>query len=271
MPRAPHPRAPFRRSPRPQAVAAAAPLLEPAGWLAVALGALLLFLLVPARGEAQQRGNYQIRSHSTRPAPQPQQNFSARRANPRLFGALGSAANARPGFYSDLLSSPVIQAPKAYHSPRFRGGGFQAPFVVYVDPSPTEPRIAGDRVSAPAPAPPTYQPPPIYIVQPQAPAPAPQPAPAPARPPEPRKPRPTAPQGVTMTIYPADAELFLDDDPLGVASGLGVLSLKPGVYVLEVSHPDYSGQRLVFGVETETLEIVIDLTTDNPNRRSRIR
>jgi len=49
-------------------------------------------------------------------------------------------------------------------------------------------------------------------------------------------------------------------------------ALPPGVYVLEVTHPDFQSQRLVFGVDAEdSVHVVVDLTTDRPNRRTRVR
>jgi hypothetical protein len=50
------------------------------------------------------------------------------------------------------------------------------------------------------------------------------------------------------------------------------MRLRPGVYVLEVTHPDHRFQRLVFGVQAEEpLEVVVDLTAERVGRRSRIR
>ncbi len=80
---------------------------------------------------------------------------------------------------------------------------------------------------------------------------------------------------MTFEITPPAAKVYLDDDLLGTGAELGgrpATILRPGVYVLEVTHPDHRFQRLVFGVRpAEPMEVVVDLTAERVGRRSRIR
>ena len=244
-------------------------------------------------------------SPSTTQAPQRTTSTIGRRASPTITRAPtqtprslippaggGSAANVRPGFYQQL------------NSPKAHAGAI--PHVVYVPTAPYYPypyTVAPpsshvvSEVPSPAP-PPTPQPSqPIYVVQPASPQ-TPQPvyvvnpvdprhpgasppAESPTRTlppaaPEPVRPVSREPVDVTYRITPEDAQVFLDDDLLGLAGDLnqGGLAdtLKPGVHVLEVIHPDHRSQRLVFGVSSaEPIEVLVDLTTERVGRRSRIR
>ncbi len=215
----------------------------------------------------------QARAVSQRAAPRTAPRATPRPARyPRRLvppAGLGSAANVRPGFYQQL------NAPR-----RHSGGGNVGVVPVYVY---LQPALAPAPVPAPAPAPQ-----PIYIVspseapavpQPVAPQPAaptpPVPAPEPvvAKPPTPRS---TEPGAVEFSVHPADARVYLDDDYLGTGAEIATIenghSFAPGVHVLEVTHPEYRPQRLVFGVQSEEqTHVVIDLATDRVGRRSRIK
>ena len=81
---------------------------------------------------------------------------------------------------------------------------------------------------------------------------------------------------VSFSIRPADAAVYLDDELLGAGGELTAretaMRLHPGVYVLEVEHPDHPPQRLVFGISSgDPIEVAVDLTADRAGRRSRIR
>lgn len=240
----------------------------------LSLSTLSLSTFVVPRVEAQNSNPTSIRSSST---PGAQQGRTARDAYRRLMSPMGSAANVRRGWYQENLSyngPPVV--PRALPVVNYPS----APYVVYIDNTPREP----------IPAPPAYEPPPIYIVQPQAAptgaqpvAPRPQPVyevppPVPVAPPATAHqpavrvaPRPTAPQTVAVTIRPQDAEVFLDDEPVSLVAGDASLDLAPGVYVVEVAHPDFVRQRLFFGVDDAPVSVMVDLTADRPNRRSRVK
>lgn len=201
-------------------------------------------------------------------------NVDPRSANRHLVSPLGSAANVRPGAYQGYYGGGAAPL----HLDGYSGGYYHPGYVVYVDgvidpPVYGEPRPVPD--PAPAPPPPAItiinQIPPQPQAQPTAPAPTTEPAPRP----EPRRPRSTEPRAVHLEIRPADALVLLDDEPLGTALELtsgDPFALPPGVYVLEVTHPDFQSQRLVFGVDEEdSVHVVVDLTTDRPNRRTRVR
>ncbi len=208
-------------------------------------------------------------------------------------GAANSPTNTAPGFYRQL-DSPAHRAPThkgVYGKPRV------VPQLVYIPTSvlpytyavgPTGthqvqdiPVTGAPQPTAPPPVyvvnqPPANPPPQVIVVQPSAGAlassPTEAPAPAVAAPPAPA-PEPTEPVAVQISVTPADASVFLDNDPLGMGADLSQgLMLKPGVHVLEVSHSEYRSQRVVFGVgSTDSLEVVVDLTTERVGRRSRIR
>ncbi len=188
---------------------------------------------------------------------------------------LGSATNAPPGFYRQLDAPrrPAGRAPGTTHR-----RPVYVPYVVYAAPpayamSPRQVEPPPPQYTPPPPAPP----PQIYIVQqpPPAPVPAP-PAPAPRseRPAPP--PRSREPVAVSFSIRPADAAVDLDGEPLGTGAELAArgtaMRLRPGVYVLEVVHPEYPPQRLVFGISSaDPIEVAVDLTAERVGRRSRIR
>lgn len=123
-------------------------------------------------------------------------------------------------------------------------------------------------------------PPQVFIVQPppaQAPPPPPPPPPAPVQlaPPPPPEPVSNEPGDILLSVLPAGASIHLNDRFLGtgesLAAGGGTLTVRPGVYVLEIDHPDYSPQRLVFSVQPErSVRVRIDLTADRPSRRAQV-
>ncbi|MEM7351417.1 MAG: hypothetical protein AAF657_11465 [Acidobacteriota bacterium] len=192
----------------------------------------------------------------------------------RAPSGFGSAANVRPGFYQ-RLSAPVQRAPIP-HAPVHT-----VPIYVYLDPPVYHQPPPVDPRSIPAPAP---APQPIYVVAPPAPAPA-QPVAAPVPTPVTRPPAPTPaeapvrstePGEVLFSIRPATSKVYLDDDYLGTAAEIAALGpgqmFPPGVHVLEVTHPDFRPQRLVFGVSSEEpTHVLIDLSIDRVGRRSRIK
>lgn len=200
---------------------------------------------------------------------------------------LGSATNAPPGFYRRHLSvpEPRIPPPAPGHHPAPIYVPY--PYLVYV--TPPEYALSPSQVGAPLPQDvlpqetirPSAAPQPVYVIQPPAtPAAARPPAPSPPAaavpPPPPPAPRSTEPAPVRFSVDPGDAEVYLDDEFLGTGAALAAreqpLLLRPGVYVLEVTHPDLRDQRLVFGFRSdEATDVRIDLTADRPRQRSRIR
>lgn len=118
-------------------------------------------------------------------------------------------------------------------------------------------------------------PPPVVVVVQAPPAAAP---PVPVAPPsdaERAPPRPPATAGSAIfTVVPTDAAVYLDDRFLGTGSDLAgsaaVITLAPGVHMIEVSHPDHTIERLVFGVDGKRLHITVDLTQTRPSRRIRL-
>ena len=236
--------------------------------------------LADERGGPRRKSPIQLRSSST---------YSPPAGVPRSVtppAGLGSATNVAPDFYRRL------DAPRSAGGTVGTGGGHLGviyvlpgvgypvvgnpyavgPVQVGVEPVPREEPRA--RPPEPAPAPAAATPPPIVIVnQPPAvvaPAPAPRTDPAP-----PRRPRPTAPMPVDFSVEPSDASIFLDSELLGSGSELAAINeplhLDPGVYVVEITHPDHSPQRIVFGVGTKPIEVLVDLDAVPPQRRSRVR
>lgn len=211
------------------------------------------------------------RATSHRSAPRHRAHGPVRQPRSLLPPAgLGSAANVPPGFYQRL------NAPQVHHRGGHRGAAV-VPVYVYVEPLYTQPLYSAPVIDrAPPAAPPPATPPPapqIYIVNPQ-PAP-PEPAP-PAAPPAPPEPRSTEPGEVQFSVTPPDARVYLDDEYLGTGAELAALPkgrlYAPGVHVLEVTHPDYRPQRLVFGVShKDPVHVLIDLATERFGRRSRIK
>jgi hypothetical protein len=177
----------------------------------------------------------------------------------RLISPMGSAANARPGQYQELLGNLVSAYPALpYYLPTVP--------IIYLDSQPAPPpppQVVVVNNILPAPPPPVER----YLpVETRPPAPEPEPVP--------RVKRPTAPQEVTFTVLPRDARLSIDSDKLEEKLDLGVPSkpmrLTPGVYVLRVVHPSHAPQRVVFGVDTEPVKVKVDLTAD-PADRARVR
>lgn len=211
-------------------------------------------------GRYRQRGAYRGSERATQPPYQPsyyQENryYQVKPATP-FVGNLSRSNfdfNAGGAFYN--FGPPVVTYPGyvVYQ---------QAP-VQYVEPEPE-----------PAPPPQVTQ---VYVVQPP-PAPAAAPAPAPAAPSPPAVPPPPAskdPGKVDFSVQPDDAKVYLDDRFLGDGRKLaeqGPLKLPRGVYVLEVEHPRYESQRLIFDVTAnETTRVSIDLASERGRRRSRVR
>lgn len=223
------------------------------------------------QGHRATSGSHHARAISHRPARRPTARQPVRRParHPRSIlppAGLGSAANVRPGFYQQL------NAPVTHH-----GGVVPVPIYLYPTPTVYEQPVLVSPREIPAPAPP-----PIYIVTPppaapatvQAPTPPAPAAPAPA-PPAPA-PRSTEPGEVQFSVSPSDAKIYLDDDYLGTGGELASLengqSFAPGVHVLEVTHPDYRSQRVVFGVTpNDETHVLVDLAVDRVGRRSRIK
>lgn len=241
------------------------------------------------RGSAKRKTPIKLRESSTyRPPAGVPQHLAAP-------AGLGSATNVSPQFYQQLgvqqndrdhgtVVDPARQG-TVYYVPRAvlpsLHGGFSpyavGPTIIGVDPVPTE---QDDRAYTEPPAP---QAAPQTVVVVQAPPPTPTPAPAPPTvtrdepvraSAEPAREKPRDPVVIGFQVSPADAEVHLDHDLLGTGSEVSALSdfkIKPGVYLLEVTHPDYPSQRMVFGANREPLEVVVDLSADRPQRRSRIR
>lgn len=215
---------------------------------------------MPTPADAQE---LRLRSHSTRPPlrPAPQITESHR----RLVSPMGSATGTPPGHYQRHLGwngPPLDYAP----------GLPVVPYVMYVG-QPLFP------APAPEPAPVVVYnqvtvntPPPVVerVVVREEPAPHRR-----AEPEPPRAPKPTAPQKVVFEILPADAQIRLDGRKLGSAAELGSrtepFQLTPGVYILQVEHPTYKSQRLVFGVSAELVRVEVDLTSEEPSLRARVR
>ena len=85
-------------------------------------------------------------------------------------------------------------------------------------------------------------------------------------------PQPEEPQVVSLSVQPADAVVWLDDEELGLAGELaGSVVLEPGVYLLEVEHDALEDQRLFFGVVDQPVDVRVDLTAVEPRRRYRVR
>ena len=244
--------------------------------LAIATSMAASWLAAVAEAQSHRKHRAQVRQHSgghqmsavsSRPAPRSQ----VRR--PRFVSPGGlSAANVPPGFYKQL-DAPQPQrgyggghrhVVPVYVYPTYLPETFYPPAPAYREPEPRE---------APAPVqpqiyvvtPPVVAPPPV--------APTPVPAPPPAAPPAPRS---TEPGEVKFSVLPADARVYLDDDYLGTGAELASLEqasmFPPGVHVLEVKHPDYRPQRLVFGVsDSDPAHVLIDLSIDEVGRRTRIK
>lgn len=248
--------------------------------LVIATFSAASWLIAASEAQAQRSGRTGAHAHrggqrataiSTRPAPRPTPRPQARHprgpARPGVLspGGLGSAANVRPGFYQQL-NSPVQRghgghSVPIYIYPTYFPETYYPPAPAYSEPEPRD---------APAP-------PPVYIVTPPViAAPVVTAPPAPVAPPAPPVPRSTEPGKVKFSVLPADARVYLDDDYLGTGADLAMVEqaslFPPGVHVLEVTHPDFRPQRLVFGVsDTDPAHVLIDLSIDRVGRRTRVK
>ncbi len=234
-------------------------------------------------GAHSHRSGHQASAVSTRPAPrrhaQPPRSGQVPPSSLGLAvpGALGSAANVRPGFYQ-RLNAPRNHGGHHGHAGRFPTA--QGPIYVYPTYYPevySETYYAQPPVySEPAPETPAA-PPAIYIVTPPViAAPPVSVAPSHASSPVPPEPRSTEPGEIRFSVLPADARVYLDDDYLGTGAELAALDeaplFPPGVHVLEVTHPDYRPQRLVFGAsDSNPAHVLIDLSIDRIGRRTRVK
>jgi hypothetical protein len=80
---------------------------------------------------------------------------------------------------------------------------------------------------------------------------------------------------VFLSVHPSNAAVYLDDDLLGsgdsLSESLAPFVLDSGVHVLEVVHPQYPPQRLVFGMPSEgRLLIEFDLEGDRRGRKAKV-
>jgi len=150
---------------------------------------------------------------------------------------------------------------------------------------PGEPTVYGDdRYEDPPPAAEPYYPPPqpqpvVVVVQAPASAPAaPSPPPAPKplthpTTPEPAREETRGPGKIDLLVEPADAVVHFDGRRLGTAAEIaelgGQLEVSSGVHVLEVTHPDYKAERMVFGVKAGGgVRVEVDLEGRRLTRRS---
>lgn len=226
-------------------------------------GALLLgaagFGALPAAGE-----NVRVESSSYRPPHR--RAAEAPPDNRRQISPMGSASGVAPGYYQRNMGwngAPLEYAP---------GLGPAVPFVMYVGqplfpPEPQPPVTVINNVTVNTPPPVVER---VVVREEPPPRHAPRPEPE-----EPRAPRPTAPQQVVFQIVPTDAQVKLDGRKLGTGGELGSreepVELAPGVYILQVEHPVYKSQRLVFGVSAELVRVDVDLTAEDASLRARVR
>ncbi len=213
------------------------------------------------------------------------------------FLQAGSLSGIRPNGYGKFVSGGVRHArPQA--APFLQpaglagirpngtlGGTTQQPVVVRpIAPSPRViyvpvgvsldhyfPRTQRDPVVIVQQAPPPQ--PVVVMVPPTTPA-TPPPAAEPSRTQPAPAPKPAVPKKpglLTISILPAEAEIFLNDRRLRDLDN-DPRSLDAGVHVLEISHPDFPDERLVFGMGSAgNVEIEIDLREAKSGRRTRLR
>ncbi|MDA8017073.1 MAG: hypothetical protein MPN21_06440 [Thermoanaerobaculia bacterium] len=230
------------------------------------------------------------------PNRQPNRHFPP---NYYLKRPLGSATNTPRGFYNHHLShdgsvhnpGPVYLAPPVYYvapplfpdrfdyhhvsgpeeavNPTELGAGNARPVIVeadevYVVPPESARPDTRDRSYEYGAEPYAYEPPPRDRRGGGR---------SPSRVDQVHKPRPPRqPQTVTLQIEPADAVVWLDDEPLGPAGEVAEsIVLEPGVYLLEVEHGELEPQRLFFGVVDQAVDVRVDLRVDEPRRRYRVR
>ena len=227
------------------------------------------------RAGAHRGGGHQASAISTR-APLRPSGYQPRGPARPGFGTGLSAANVRPGFYRHL-DAPKHQGGRGGR--HGHGHGHHA-VPVYVYPTyfpetfyPTAPVFSEpEPPQAPAPVEPQ-----IYIVTPPVAAAPPVQTAATTQPAQPiQPPRSTDPGEIRFSVLPADARVYLDDEFLGTGAELAALEeaqlYPPGVHVLEVTHPDYRSQRLVFGVsDSDPAHVLIDLSADRLSRRTRVK
>lgn len=230
-----------------------------------------------AASPGRYRGHGAYRSQTPKP-----HNFTPREPLPRVQP--GSLLPGDFGYGRRLTPSPHGDD-REYHRERghHRGHhhGYRTGYVVYVPSSGYREHDAADGYAAQTLGPPPQQP--IYIVV-QAPeperrverAPPPPPVMTPPTPRPPAAPVSRQPGEVQLLIQPADAMVVLDDRRLGLASELedsfdSTITLAPGVYVLEVTHPEHQTQRLIFDVQPgKPVAVEVNLLADNANRRTRL-
>lgn len=241
----------------------------------LSLGALLLGAGAVAPPEARADGGDQgARSSQQRPAPRP--NYRTQHVErrsylqPSLSGIRppGFGKFARPDTPSHRGTYDPYGVPVAPHTPVV-----YVPIGSYVTPlAPAQQPVIV--VQAPAPQPPPQP----VVVQVAAPEPihVPRPAPAAVEPREPLPPpAPKEPGKLRFTVSPGNAVVYLDDDRLGTAGELreaAPLVVEAGVHVLEIDHPDWSSERLVFAVGSAgDVRVEVDLAEPKASRRTRLR
>lgn len=252
----------------PKSTSPATPRPLPTGTLrAMLIGIVLLGAVDAPPLEAQGQGARRSQQHrpAQRPSHQARPVQGPRYLQPSLSGIRP------PGFGKFTpsttptrhLHAPVVHHPQVVYVPL---STYTTPFVQ--TPQPQQPVIV---VQAPPPQP-APQPVVVQVAPPPAPTPpvvVERPAP-PARPPEPRE-----PGQIRFTVVPSDAVVYLNDDRVGTADELenaAPLVVDAGVHVLEISHPDWSAERLVFGVPSAgDLRVQVDLRETKASRRTRLR
>lgn len=241
------------------------------------LGVFLLvappaLFVMPSAEAAEGRSGGGRSARVSRPAPPP----PAYRTQGRYRGAERTAPRKQPYYQpslsgipqSYLQSRPTARAPRVLSEP---GVPYVVPSYVYFEPQ-QQPRERVIVVQQPAPQPPPQQPVvvvvPQPVLQPAGGVPV-APAPEPAAPAAPR-----LPGTVRFAVEPADAIVYLNDRRIGTGADLkaaAAAEVSAGVHVLEVSHPDHTSERLVFGVDSDAmLEVMVDLAATKPSRRSRL-
>jgi hypothetical protein len=221
-------------------------------------GVLLLGAVGFGAAPAAAGGDVRIESSTFRPPHR--RAAQAPPDNRRMISPMGSAGGVAPGYYQRNLG---WNGPPLEYAPAL-------PFVLYGQPLfPPEPQPVTviNNVTVNTPPPVVER---VVVREDPPPRPAYRPEPE-----EPRAPRPTAPQPVLFQILPTDAQVKLDGRRLGSGAELGSrqepVELEPGVYILQVDHPVYKSQRLVFGVSADQVRVDVDLTSEDPSLRVRVR
>lgn len=249
--------------------------------VAVGLGlGLAVESLADARGRGSGGRSVKSRSATVRPAPTRSTPTPRYRNYGRVRGGTGQAPVKQLPLVPTLSGIPPQSFRVRPHGstpvPRHRQFAqpirHHAPQVIYVP--------VGYGLAQPRQEPVIYvqappAPPPVVVVAPQpgvAPSPAGNRQPSiPPPPPAPPARTSNEPGVLRIEIQPADAEVYLDDRPLAIMIGGHQISTAPGIHVLEVTHPDYTAERLVFAVNPEqTHRVAIDLRESKPGRRTRI-